>query len=97
MPNFSELFGGGGIKSIQRGITSVTGGTEVVVPITAVNPAYTELRLLGVRGYSIYLQAGTSSGTVALTGGGTSVTVNAPGTSTNPTTVSWELTEFYPS
>ena len=53
MPNFSDLYPSGGIKSVQRGVTtppSPTGGgtyvSPVVVTIAAVNPAKTTLNLL---------------------------------------------------
>ena len=98
MPNFSDLFGGGGgIKSIQRGVIAWSYGdaTEAypaVAWITAVNPAKTELRMLGVTGTTdlpghvrIYLASATQ--VAAIAGGGDSGRQTAA-------KVSWELTEW---
>jgi hypothetical protein len=98
MPLASQVLGIGGVKSIQRGIVSVTGGAAVSVPITPVDPAWTELRLLGSLGSAYWGDGGSvSAGYISLAAGGGSVTVNAFGNPTNPTKVSWELTEYYPS
>jgi hypothetical protein len=98
MPLASQVLGIGGRKSIQRGVVFVTVGTAVSVPIAPVDPAWTELRLLGSLG-SAYWGDGSpiSAGYISLASGGGSVTVNAFGNPTYPAKVSWELTEFYPS
>lgn len=72
---------GSGIKSIQRGVASPTGGTPLAVTITAVNTAKTELRLLGSASTNAYIQL-TNSTTITVTSGSTQ-------------SVSWELTERY--
>lgn len=46
MSNFSDFFGGGGIKSIQRGVTTPTSDAELLVTVAAVNPTKAMLNLL---------------------------------------------------
>ena len=87
MSNFSDFFGGG-IKSIQRGkSTTATSENSWTVTISAVNPAKTELRLLG---YTATSEAGPLH--IELTNA-TTITVTKSVNSYNQTTVSWELTE----
>ena len=101
MPNFGDLFGGSNIKLVQRGVVSIPLGADAQsVAITPVNPAFCELRLLGVAGASMSASEPVqANGYVALTGGGTSVTATSQrlGRSDFSRTLSWELTEFYPS
>jgi len=51
MPNFSQLFGGGGgVKGVQRGLTVIQSGAtanyRLKVTIGAVNPAKTSVNIL---------------------------------------------------
>ena len=105
MPNFGDLFGGSNIKSVQRGVITMSNSTSSTsVAITPVNPAFTELRNLGASGIAYYTSGGldtfgtASNGVVTLTGGGTTITAEcnnrADGSSTK---IGWELTEYYPS
>lgn len=103
MPDFSQLFGGGGVKAVQRGVASVSSGLnqDFVIPITPVNPLFTELRHLGSTVLNGSASLYMSYGRVRLSGDGQSVIVNAPaavGTGwTSPVVLSWELTEHYTS
>ena len=89
MSNFSDFYGGG-IKSVQRGKSTLsTSGNSWTVTISAVNPAKTELRLLGYTAdpavwppHIELTNATTITGTRAAAG-------------STPITVSWELTEHY--
>ena len=88
MSNFSDFFGGGGIKSIQRGKSTVsTFDNSWTVTISAVNPAKTELRLLGYttdpESWPPYIELTNA----------TTITVTRAANATNSITVSWELTE----
>lgn len=79
-------FGGGAIKSIQRGtVAAGTGGTAVA--ITSVNTAKTELRFLG----GVSGTAGDGPGYIVLTNATTITAYALAGTET----ISWELTERY--
>ena len=100
MSNFSQ-FSSGGIKSIQRGKISIapTQATGTAT-ITAVNPAKSELRLLGVAGLTTttgdYTGNSLSQGMVVLTN---STTVTATlgryqAAGYGNAEVSWELTEW---
>lgn len=85
---------GGTIKSIQRGVATLTHpATSVTVTITSVDPAYTELRLLGTS---------VSSGSTALPArirlaSATTIVVDGVSLTGIPTSISWELTEYYPT
>lgn len=79
--DISQFFGG--IKSIQRGVISLPGGSGSAT-ITSVDTAKTELRCLGFSG-----GASGASSQIVLTN---STTISASGTST---AISWELTESY--
>ena len=98
MPLASQILCTGGVKSIQRGIISATSGYQFTVPISPVNPAWTELRLLGGRPGA---NAGDGSkadlGYIFLDPSGSAIGVLSAGTTTYPTKLSWELTEYYPS
>ena len=101
MSNFSDFFGGGGIKSIQRGVAALSSTNSVNVTIAAVNPAYTELRNLGVSGvvstYALGPDVQLLGCSVQLTGA-TTIAVTKPGhTIGSGVSVSWELTEYYPT
>lgn len=91
MSNISQ-FGGGAIKSIQRGTINATAGGATAT-ISAVNTSKTELRFLGggdymgVTGYPVFAR-------VVLTNS-TTVTATASNSNGGICTVSWELTEFY--
>lgn len=95
MSTFSQFAGGGGIKSIQRGVITINGGGATgSATITAVNTAKSELRLLGIGGYSNDTGNGTPlPGRIQLASG-TSVTFNSPLTAASTSYVSWELTEW---
>ena len=73
---------GSGVKTVQRGLAAVTGGTPLGVTVTAVVTAKSELRLLG--------QSAVAAAYIQLTNT-TTVTV----TSASTQSVSWELTEFF--
>ncbi|MBS0508898.1 MAG: hypothetical protein JSR53_16095 [Proteobacteria bacterium] len=88
-------FGARAIKSIQRGVISLTPPAQTVaVTIAAVNVAKTELRILGGvpgnSGISDLIQIVLTSQTTI-----TATKNIAPAGATNTATASWELTEFY--
>lgn len=88
-------FGGGGIKSIQRGVITITSGnTTATATITAVDTSKTELRFLGGSGTD---GAGAVSNIprVALTNSTTITATTGFATSGSGSFVSWELTEYY--
>ena len=88
MSNFSDFFGGGGIKSIQRGKSiAPTNVNSWTVTISAVNPAKTELRLLGYTA-----DPGAWPPHIELTNA-TTITVTRAANNGAQATVSWELTE----
>lgn len=93
MPNFSDLFGGAGIKSIQRGVIAIgTAGTTFSATISAVNVSKSELRFLG----GGYLGSSNSRAELVDIVLSNSTTVTAT-TITQPSyagRVSWELTEY---
>ena len=100
MPSFSEVFGGGGIKSVQRGVSTQTStGVELLVTISAVNPAKTKVSLLTSR-YGVNATSGgegriqvrlVSATQLGIYG---HVTDAATGT-TYAIPVSWEVVEWY--
>ena len=91
MSNFSDFFGGGGIKSIQRGVSTLsTFVNSLAVTISAVDPAKTELRLLGYTTDPADSKVRLSR--IELTNA-TTITVTRAEVSAGPSTVSWELTE----
>ena len=92
MSNISQ-FGGGAIKSIQRGVISITGSsTSATATITAVNTGKTELRLLGCSGASSAIEQTLSD--IVLTNS-TTITATRGGGAGTSARVSWELTEYY--
>lgn len=89
MSNLSQFAGGSSIKSIQRGVITLSSVTSATATITAVVTAKTALRHLGAtsdvgEAYSLARINLTNTTTITATRG------NATGTST----VSWELTEY---
>ncbi len=84
-------FGGGGVKSIQRGVITISGGTSATATISAVVTAKTELRFLGGSGNDSVSQYAIIP-RIALTN---TTTITATAELTTTATVSWELTEFY--
>lgn len=91
MSNISQ-FGGGGVKSIQRGIIALGGIATATATISSVNTAKSELRYLGVKS-----NGGTAASVCAnltLTNS-TTITANTNTASAGVLDVSWELTEFY--
>lgn len=94
MSNFSQFAGGGGIKSIQRGVSTLTSIPLVQslnVTVSSVNTAKSELRLLGVatndpngQGSTAYIQL-TSATNIYI------ARVSIPNCDV---TVSWELVEW---
>lgn len=87
----------GGIKSVQRGAITITGGAGVnsaTATITAVNTAKSELRFLGMVGDNE--TSLSPSGRVELTN---STTVTAHRQNNTPYSrtqvLGWELTEWY--
>ena len=91
-PTINQSGGGMQIKSIQRGVITIAGGTvSATATITAVNPAKSELRYLGnIFGGTIL--AGFAY--LALTNA-TTITATRGGAPVDGTDVSWELTEWY--
>lgn len=98
MSNFSDFFGGGGIKSVQRGVATPTSVSELSVTVAAVNPAKSMLNMLSVRAststtasgndcvMSVRLINATTIGVLAYTAkDGQGVVYHA---------CSWELIEF---
>lgn len=85
----------GGIKSVQRGIITITAAnTSVTATISAVNTAKTELRYLGGGNYDSNL--GAVFGRVVLTNSTTiTASPSSSGTLNGNVIVSWELTEWY--
>jgi 1-aminocyclopropane-1-carboxylate deaminase/D-cysteine desulfhydrase-like pyridoxal-dependent ACC family enzyme len=91
MSNLSQ-FAGGSIKSIQRGVISMTSGGSTSGTATlspSVDTTKTELRVLGCT-------ADTSSLDLAraVLTNSTTVTATRPSTTSN-TVISWEITERY--
>ena len=90
MSNFSDFYGGG-VKSVQRGKSILSASANSgTVTISAVDPAKTELRLLGYTTDSADPEAWPSR--IELTNA-TTITVTRHVTGVSHTTVSWELTE----
>ena len=91
MSNFSDFYGGG-VKSVQRGVSAHPSNTEISVTVTAVNPAKSMLNLLsvnttvsngeGVNQCMVRLINSTTVGVIAYVNGESSIPV------------SWELIEF---
>ena len=95
MSNFSDFFGGGGIKSIQRGVATPTSPGELSVTVTAVNPAKSMLNLLS-SGAAVFSAANDAKIALRLINA-TSIGVvgyATDGTSYYYANVSWELIEF---
>lgn len=89
------------IKSIQRGVINIFSGAGAgtatgTATITAVNPAKTELRLLGYNGYRTDTGGLWNEPASVRLASATSVLAQRS-TSSNviSTSVSWELTEYY--
>ena len=82
--------GGGGAKSVQRGVITLNNLASATATITAVNPAKTKLQHLGS------MASGATSGNQAvrleLTGASTVTASRLTGTGN--CSVSWELIEF---
>lgn len=102
MPNFGDLYGGSNIKSVQSGVISISASTgAATIAINPVNPAFHELRMLGVTGIVRYASGDVpnqaANGYVSLTGGGTSITAKTISGTSGTLEISWELTEYYPS
>ena len=96
MSNFSDFYGGG-IKSVQRGVSTPTSAGELSVTVTAVNPDRSALHLLSS---SSYVDSGRiTTNTVSLrlvdstTIGVTSQALPA-GAGYQYLPCSWELIEF---
>ena len=91
MSNFSDFYGGG-IKSVQRGVSAPPSNTEISVTVTAVNPAKSMLHLLSVNTI-VAGGAGINRCVVRLIDS-TTVGVLAYGNNTFSLPISWELIEF---
>ena len=88
---------GAGIKSIQRGVTTPTGETEVMVTVTAVNPAKSMLNLLSSHGESDGARAAQSTVSIRLASATTIGIISytsVAALSSTPRPCSWELIEF---
>jgi ethanolamine utilization microcompartment shell protein EutS len=87
------------IKSIQRGVIDIFSGAGTATgtaTITAVNPAKTELRLLGYHGYRIDTGGLWNEPASVQMASATSVLATRSTISdVISTSVSWELTEYY--
>lgn len=93
MSNISQ-FGSGGVKSIQRGVISVSSGSySATATITAVDTSKTELRYLGGSGLDSNAYAAVPR--VVLTNTTTITATMQYINGITATIVSWELTEFY--
>lgn len=87
------------IKSIQRGVINIFNGTGTATgsaTITAVNPAKTELRLLGYHGYRTDTGGLWNEPASVRLASATSVLAQRfTNSDVISTSVSWELTEYY--
>ena len=94
MPNFSQLFGGGGVKGVQRGKTAPQSGYfSINVTISPVNPAKTMVNVLtqgypGGENYSTIEAQLINSSQLEIT----SFRGNNKGF--GPISTSWEVIEF---
>ena len=95
MPSFSEVFGGGGIKSVQRGVTTPSTTSELLVTIAAVNPAKTTVSLLSMTAAAIATYSGLSRSSVVLVSGTQLGVTGFSGDSSGVSPVSWEVVEWY--
>ena len=87
MSNFTD-FGGGGIKSVQRGVSTPTSGAEMLVTVSAVDTTRSSLSLL-----STISNAGTSVTSLRLVNSTqVGVTAHVNGNVGQP--LSWELREY---
>ena len=97
MISFNTKYGGGGVKSVQRGVVTPTAGTGAVVTISPVNPAktfvtadfYGDQAPPAMGGYAVGCQL-TSATTLVVKSSGQSSGGNAffyP--------ASWQVVEFY--
>lgn len=86
----NEAGGTKGIKAVQRGVVYFGTDSLKTITITAVDPAKTELRLLGWTGSGA---ASPVDGATVELASATSIKVGRNGNS-GPNTVSWELTEW---
>lgn len=94
MSNLSQ-FGGGGIKSIQRGTVSVStaaGSGTGTATITSVNTSKSVVSFLGFTPGSGF--SGVYYGRVELTNA-TTVTATATGSASATVSVGYEVVEFY--
>ena len=94
MSNFSDFYGGG-IKSVQRGVSTPTVQGELSVTVTAVNPAKSMLNLLS-SGSAVFSAAHDTKIALRLI---SATSIGVIGYATNGTSyyyvpVSWELIEF---
>lgn len=87
-------FGGGGIKSIQRGVISITGAASATATVTSVNTAKTELRFLGTSYGSGTMSPDQALAYLSLTNS-TTITATRSGTSATAVNVAWELVERF--
>lgn len=91
MSNFTDFYGGGGIKSIQRGDIGLGNGTTFTATVSAVNPAKAVLMYLGTTDGS---NNGTGVFRLQLTNG-TTITAIRYSASNSISTCSWQLVEYY--
>ena len=87
------------IKSIQRGVINIFSGAGTATgttTITAVNPAKTELRLLGYNGYRTDTgELWNEPASVRLASATSVLAQRSTSYDVISTSVSWELTEYY--
>lgn len=95
MSTFSQFAGGGGgIKSIQRGVITLSAVGSNTATVTAVNTAKAQLRVLGAPGvhaFDTYLYV--SPDAYAVLTNSTTITATRP-MNFGTTYLSWELTEW---
>jgi len=86
---------GGGIKSVQRGVTTPSSTSEVLVTIAAVNPAKTTVSLLSMTTTAVATNPGLSRSSVRLVNNTQLGVTGFSGDSSGSSPVSWEVVEWY--
>lgn len=96
-PGFNpNVSGGGGIKSIQRGVINVTATPSATATITSVDTAKSSLTILGLSGSNAVTDNPREMALVVRLTNSTTVTaINVQGWAQINTTVSFEVIERY--
>lgn len=99
MSTLNQFFGGGSIKSIQRGVITIpTNGTGTgSATITAVDTSKSVLHLLGFGGYTVVDGSGTNLLSYLVLTNSTTITAAGGYSTTNgyPAQISWQIVEYY--